>query len=211
MIVGGGAGGLATLIGLRESGYTDTVTILSKEPYAPIDRTKLSKALVTDASKLEWYPADKIKEDFGATLRTGVVVQSVDTGSKSVTLEGGEKVKYDKLVLATGAIPRRLPIPGADLPHVYTLRGVEDAKNIDAALGQGNVVGETLGLGKRLVVIGSSFIGMELVVAASSRKLKGIHVVGMTQYPFQPILGDKVGAALRKVRHSIIFIFASIS
>lgn len=193
VIVGGGAGGLATLIGLRESGYPGTITILSAERHAPIDRTKLSKTLLTDLSKLEWYPESDIKEIFGAELRAGVHVASVDPGRKTVSLEGGANISYDKLVLATGAAPRRLPIPGANLTHVHTLRGVEDAKKIDAALGQG----------KRLVVIGSSFIGMELVVATSSRKLKEVHVIGREKYPFEAILGEKIGAALQKVRRMI--------
>jgi NADPH-dependent 2,4-dienoyl-CoA reductase/sulfur reductase-like enzyme len=203
VVVGGGAGGLATLIGLRESGYSGAITILSAEKHAPIDRTKLSKALLTDLSKLEWYPESEIKETFGADLRTGVHVTSVNTGKKTVSLDGGTTISYDKLVLASGATPRRLPIPGANLPHVYALRGVEDAKKIDGALGQGNVASQTLGLGKRLVVIGSSFIGMELVVATSARKLKEIHVIGIEEYPFQLILGEKIGAALRKVRPTI--------
>ena len=199
VIVGGGAGGLATLIGLRESGYEGAVTILSAETHAPIDRTKLSKTLLTDLSKLEWYPKSEIKENFAADLHTGVHVTSIDTGKKSVSLDGATNIFYDKLVLASGATPRRLSIPGANLPHVYTLRGVEDAKRIDAALGQGNAVGQTLGLGKRLVVIGSSFIGMELVVATTSRKLKEVHVIGIEKYPLQTILGEKIGDALRKV------------
>lgn len=202
VIVGGGAGAIATLVGLRESQYTGAVTILSAEPHAPIDRTKLSKALVTDASKLEWYPASEIKGKFGADLRTGATVSSVDVASKTVSVAGGEKVKYDKLILSTGATPRRLPIPGASLPHVFTLRSVSDAKKIDAALGQGGVVGSTLGLGKTLVIIGSSFIGMELAVAAGSRKLKAIHVIGMTSVPFEPVLGTKIGAALKKFHES---------
>lgn len=201
--MGGGAGGLATLIGLRESGYSGAITVLSAETHAPIDRTKLSKALLTDLSKLEWYSESDIKGIFGTDLRTGVHVASIDTGRKTVSLDAGTKISYNKLVLASGAAPRRLPIPGANLPHVYTLRSVEDAKKIDAALGQGNVASQPLGLGKKLVVVGSSFIGMELVVAASARKLKEVHVIGIESYPFQLILGEKIGAALRKVRWAI--------
>lgn len=91
--------------------------------------------------------------------------------------------------MATGSTPKRLPIPGNDLPHVFVLRTVEDAKKIVAELGEG----------KTLAVIGSSFIGMELVVAANNRKLKEIHVIGNSKYPFEAVLGEKIGAGLKKV------------
>ena len=189
VIVGGGAGAIATIIGLRECGYDGPLTILSAEPHAPIDRTKLSKALVTDASTIELYNATVLKSLFGADLRTGVHVSSLDAKNKTVTLaEGGEKIKYGKLVLATGCNPRRLPIPGNDLPHVHVLRGVHDAQNINAALKEG----------KSLVVLGSSFIGMELLVAVAKRGLKEIHVVGLTKVPFEAVLGEEVGAGIRK-------------
>ncbi|KAF8313109.1 hypothetical protein DL93DRAFT_2081481 [Clavulina sp. PMI_390] len=194
VIVGGGAGGLATIIGLRESGYKGSITLISAEPHAPIDRTKLSKALLTDTAKLEWYSAAKLREQFGVDLRTGARVSGVDFSTKTVQLEGSgaEKVRYDRLVLATGAVPRRLPIPGASLPHVHVLRSVDDTKQLDAVLKEG----------KRLVVVGSSFIGMELVVAAAGRKMAGIDVIGMTKEPFEAILGEKVGKALRKFHES---------
>jgi hypothetical protein len=190
VIVGGGSGALGTIIGLRESDYQGPITVISAEPYAPIDRTKLSKALITDASKLEWYSVSKLKETFGVTLRAGTRVASVDTTKKTVTIEGSnEKIPYNKLVLSPGSTPKRLPIPGKDLPHVYVLRTVADAKNLVDAIGEG----------KTLAIIGSSFIGMELVVAVKDKKLKGLHVIGSSKYPFQRVLGEKIGAALQKV------------
>ena len=118
-----------------QHGYPGTITILTKEPYAPIDRTKLSKALITDASKLEYRSPAELKAKYGVDLRTGVEVTSVDVKAKSVTLGGGETVKYENLVLASGGVPRRLPVEGGDLGNVFTLRGVADAKSIsDGAL-----------------------------------------------------------------------------
>ncbi len=190
VIVGGGSGGLATVIGLRESGYVGKITVLSAEPHAPIDRTKLSKALMTDPSKLEWYSAEKLTEAFSADLRTGVKVTGVDAAGKKV-LVGSEALSYEYLVLSPGGVPRRLPVPGSDSPNVYTLRSVDDTKRISDAIESPSE--------KNLVIIGSSFIGMELAVAVKGRGLGSISVIGMTRFPFEAVLGERVGEALKKV------------
>jgi apoptosis-inducing factor 3 len=128
-----------------------------------------------------------------------------------VILDGGkETIKYDKLILATGGVPKRLPVPGSDLQNVYTFRTVEDAKTIDAGTQSSRLmigrpgwflrVPSVAKEGKRLIVIGSSFISMELVVAVSKRKLASIDVIGKEQYPFEVVLGKEVGAGLKKVR-----------
>ena len=120
---------------------------LSSAPF----RTKLSKALITEASKLEWRTPADLKIKYGTTLRVGTVslssipisrlsiltrkqaVTSVDSSNKTVTLEDGkEKIPYDTLILASGGVPRRLPIEGANLENVYTLRTVQDAQKIDS-------------------------------------------------------------------------------
>ena len=86
--------------------------------------------MITDASKLEYRPAAELKAKYGVDLRTGVEVTSVDVEAKTVTIGGGETVKYENLVLASGGVPRRLPVEGGDLGNVFTLRGVADAKSI---------------------------------------------------------------------------------
>ena len=193
VIVGGGSGAFYTVEALRDNGYHGNITVLSRETYPPIDRTKLSKAIITDDSALQWRNAADLKIKLGTTLRTGVTVTSVDVANKQVVLDGGkESIAYDKLVLATGAMPSRLPIDGADLENVFVLRGVQHAQKIDAAAQEG----------KRAVVIGSSFISMELVVAMTKRKLASIDVVGMEETPFERILGKQVGAALQKFHES---------
>ena len=95
-------------------------------------RTKLSKALVTDASKLELRSASEILTKYGTTIRTNTEVTSVNLEAKSVVTTSGERVPYQTLILATGGTPRKLPIPGKDSSNVFTLRGVDDAKRIDA-------------------------------------------------------------------------------
>ncbi|KAI0261514.1 flavoprotein [Gloeopeniophorella convolvens] len=198
VIVGGGSGAFHAVESLREHGFKGPITIISKEPHAPIDRTKLSKALITDASKLEWRTPADLKIKFGTTLRVNTTVTTVDTSAKTVTLDDGkETIPYDSLILASGGLPRRLPIDGSDFENVYTLRHVQDAQNIDAACQEG----------KHLVVIGSSFISMELVVAVSKRKLGSIHVIGMEQYPFELVLGKEVGAGLKQYHESQGIVF----
>ncbi|KAF8525825.1 hypothetical protein BU17DRAFT_83310 [Hysterangium stoloniferum] len=188
VIVGGGAGTLHAIESLRENGYEKSITVLSVETYAPIDRTKLSKALITDANKVEWRSISELQKNFGVHFRTGVTVTGIDTKAKHVVTKEGEKVSYEHLVLATGGSPRRLPLPGFDSENVFTLRHVQDAQKIDAAIQEG----------KRLVVIGSSFISMELVVAVSKRKLASIDVIAMEDYPFERVLGIEIGKGLKK-------------
>lgn len=192
VVVGGGSGGLFTVESLREYGYTGSITLLSKEEYAPIDRTKLSKALITDASKIEWRSANVLKEKYGVAFRPGTVVTGIDTSAKTVTINGSETLKYNHVVLAPGGVPRAPPIEGANLGNVFMLRTVQDAKNIDSVLQEG----------KRIAFIGSSFISMELVVVASKRKLAALHIIGMEDVPFERVLGKEVGAGLMKFHSS---------
>ncbi|KIJ52598.1 hypothetical protein M422DRAFT_26172 [Sphaerobolus stellatus SS14] len=197
VIVGGGAGSLHVIESLRENGYAKSITVLSKETYAPIDRTKLSKALITDASKLEWRSVSDLQDKFRVNFKTGVEVTGVDTAAKTVS-QGDSKIPYEHLVLATGGIPRRLPIPGFDLQNIYTLRYVQDAQKIDKAIQEAQKSGaQQDGKSGRLVVIGSSFISMELVVAVSKRNLASIDVIAMENYPFERVLGVEVGKGLK--------------
>ncbi|KAH7339741.1 flavoprotein [Rhizoctonia solani] len=188
VIVGGGSGGLFTVESLREHGYQGPITLISKEEYAPIDRTKLSKALITDPSKIEFRKPEVLKERYGVNFRSGTIVTGLDPASKTVTLSNGETIKYANVVLAPGATPRRLPIEGGELGNVLTLRTIGNAKEID------NVLKE----GKRIAFVGSSFISMELVVVASKRKLASLDVIGMEEVPFERVLGKQVGAGLMK-------------
>ncbi|KAG6854380.1 hypothetical protein C0991_007371 [Blastosporella zonata] len=193
VIVGGGSAAFQTVESLREHGYKAPITILSKETYTPIDRTKLSKALITDPAKVELKSAGEFKIKYGTTIRLGVEVTAIDLNKKEVTIDGGkDTLSYDKIVLATGGTPRRLPVEGAQLENVYTFRGIADAQKVDAAAKEG----------KRLVVIGSSFISMEIVVAVSKKKLASIDVIGMESRPFEAILGKEVGAGLQKYHES---------
>ncbi|PPQ99135.1 hypothetical protein CVT24_009325 [Panaeolus cyanescens] len=189
VIVGGGPGAFHAVETLREVGYPGPINILTKEEYPPIDRTKLSKALTTDPNSILLRTAADLKIKYGTNVRVGTEVTSIDTEKKTVTIGNNEEtIPYDGLILATGSIPRKLPVEGADLENVYTFRGIDDAKRVDTSAQEG----------KRVVFIGSSFIALELIVCLSKRKLASIDVVGMEEFPLENVLGKAVGAGLKK-------------
>ena len=174
MIVGGGASGCGVADNLRSLGFSGKVTILSSEPYPPIDRTKLSKALITDASKI-LLRTDEILQQLDIGLKHAKVTK-VDVNTKSVTTEEGETIKYDKLVLATGGSPKMLPLPGfKDLKGVFKLRTVPQAKEIVEATSGGK---------KKVVILGTGFIGMEIAIALC--KENDVNIIGMEKVPLYP-------------------------
>ena len=171
LIVGGGASGLGVADNLRTLEFPGKVTILSSEPYPPIDRTKLSKALITDPSKI-LLRTNEILKDLDIDLKHAKVTK-VDVESKSVTTEDGEKIGYDKLVLSTGGTPKMLPLPGfKDLKGIYKLRTIPQAKEI---------VDATSGGKKKVVVVGTGFIGMEIAIALC--KENDVNIIGMEKVP----------------------------
>jgi NAD(P)H-nitrite reductase large subunit len=186
LVVGGGSGALGVIEGLRGGGYEGAITLISNEGYLPIDRPKLSKALMTDLAKLQWR--DEAWYKTGSVDIVNDEVTAVDFSTKTVTAKSGGKFAYTKLVLATGGTPRVLPLQGFKvLGNIFTLRNVHDAKRIVDAIGD---------KGKKIVVIGSSFIGMEIAVATANGN--DVTVVGMEKAPLERVLGEKVGGIIRK-------------
>jgi NAD(P)H-nitrite reductase large subunit len=156
---------------LRGGGYKGQITVLSKEGYRPIDRTKLSKALLADISKLAWR-----SPEFYKNANIDIIedeVSNVDFSGKKVSTKSGKTYEYTKLVLATGGTPRWLPLEGlkGDLGNVFVLRAIPNAEDILNAVGDN---------GKKVVVIGSSFIGMEVANCLAGKK-NDVAVVGMEQ------------------------------
>lgn len=181
VVVGGGSGAFGTVQTLRELNFKGSITLLSKEPNLPLDRTKLSKALIADASKIEIRPAE-----WYSNAGIDVVhdeVTSVDFQGKSVATKSGKTFPYTKLVLATGGIPRNLPLDGfKDLGNIFPLRFVTDVQNILGSLGEEK---------KKVVIIGSSFIGME--VGNALAKNHEVSIVGMEKAPLERVMGEQVG------------------
>jgi len=180
VIIGGGAAGLACAEGLRQAGYKGSVTILTKEANLPLDRTKLSKAFITDPKKIELRSEEQLKE-MNVTVQQKAA-SGVDKQKKVVKLEDGGEIAYEKLVLAVGAYPNDLPIPGFELEGVHKLRDITHAQGISKDVGDDK--------SKHLVIIGGSFIGME---AANGLVGKAAAVTIIEpNYPVKPVLGEKV-------------------
>ena len=162
--------------------------MISKEPYLPIDRTKLSKALVNDANKIllrpqEWY-------DQGAVKTVHDEVKSIDFDKKTVTTASGESYAYSKLVLATGGTPKSLPMPGfKDLGNIFPLRSIPDVQKILDAVGESK--------GKKVVIVGSGFIGLEIAGALASDNT--VTIVDMIDVPLKAVLGTEVGSGVQKM------------
>lgn len=177
-----GSGTLGLIQAIRELGFKGAVTVISKEPNLVIDRTKLSKALIPDVEKLLWRPPEWYKSAAIGTVSDEVM--SVDFNQKKVATKSGQSFPYTKLVLATGGIPRSLPLPGfRELGNIFLLRFVTDVQAILQAVGEQK--------GKKIVVIGSSFIGMEVSNALSQGN--DVTVVGMDKVPMESIMGEQVG------------------
>ncbi|HEY4040368.1 MAG TPA: FAD-dependent oxidoreductase [Rhodopila sp.] len=166
VIAGAGHAGGSAAAFLRQLGWTGAITLIGEEPLPPYQRPPLSKAWLkgeATADSLALRPA-KFYPDATIDLRLGTRVTRIDRTARLVTLEDGETLPYDHLILALGARARRLPLPGADLDGVLELRSAADADRLKAALQAG----------AKLAVIGGGYIGLE--VAASARAL-GAEVV----------------------------------
>ncbi|MCW8832692.1 MAG: FAD-dependent oxidoreductase [Colwellia sp.] len=161
VIVGAGPAGGQAALTLREEGYQGRVILVGAEPYLPYERPPLSKATLTDPEHagIPLLPGVTKFNELNIEFRKSTYAIAIDVESQSIKLNDGTEQKYNKLLLTTGARLRRLEIDGSDLQHVYYLRDFDDSQNIKARLQPG----------KKLVVIGGGFIGLE--TAASARKL----------------------------------------
>ncbi len=198
VIVGGGGAGFAAADMLRRLNYQGAISLLSADDAAPVDRPNLSKDYLAGHAPEDWLPLrpDAYYGEQGIHLRLKANVMAVDLRAKAVVLAGGERVGYDRLLLATGAEPVRLSIPGASLPHVHVLRSLADCKSIIA----------TAAAAKRAVVLGASFIGLEVAASLRARGLE-VHVVAPETRPMQRLLGPQLGEFVRllHLEHGIVF------
>lgn len=188
VIVGGGAAGFAAAETLRREGFAGAITMLSNDGAMPVDRPNLSKDYLAGNAPEDWLPlrGEDYYHDAGIDLRLNTNVSAIDPKTRSVTLGNGDKLPFDRLLLATGAEPIKLQIPGADQPHVHTLRSVADSRAIIKAAGSA----------RRVLVIGASFIGLEVAASLRARKLE-VHVVAPEERPMQRVLGPDMGDFVR--------------
>jgi apoptosis-inducing factor 3 len=193
IVVGGGAAGEAAASTLRFSGYKGPVTIISAEAGLPPDRPNLSKDFLAGSAPAAWVPvrgeAYFKKQDI--TL-LNARVESIDVARKTLRSSDGKEHRFGTLLLATGADPVKLPTPGADQPHVHYLRTLADSEAIIKSIEAG---------AKCAVVIGASFIGLEVAASLRTRGLE-VHVVGPETRPLERVLGPELGDFIRKLHET---------
>jgi len=198
VIIGGGAAGFAAAEKLRRERYQGSIVMLSNDNAAPIDRPNLSKDYLAGSAPEEWVPLrpDSFYAENHIELRLESNVTGVDVRSCEVVLSNGRKVPYDRLLLATGAEPVRLSILGADQPHVRTLRSLSDCRALI----------ERAKTARRAVVLGASFIGLEVTAALRARGIE-VHVVAPDKRPMERILGPQMGDFVRSLHeeHGVVF------
>jgi NADPH-dependent 2,4-dienoyl-CoA reductase/sulfur reductase-like enzyme/nitrite reductase/ring-hydroxylating ferredoxin subunit len=198
VIVGGGAAGFGAAEMLRRRGFTGSITMLSNDDAAPVDRPNLSKDYLAGSAPEDWVPlrGDDWYGENTIDLRLKTDVSSLDTKSKELSLGDGSRVKFDKLLLATGAEPVRLDIPGAGQKHVHTLRSLDDCRAIIAEAKHA----------KRAVVIGASFIGLETAASLRARDID-VHVVAPEKRPLERVFGPQLGDFIRALHeeHGVKF------
>jgi 3-phenylpropionate/trans-cinnamate dioxygenase ferredoxin reductase subunit len=189
-MVGASLAGAKAAEALRDDGFEGRIVLLGAEDERPYERPELSKKYLrgeVDRESLYVHEA-RFYADQQIEFRAGARVTAIDPGARELTLDGGERVAFDKALITTGAEPRRLPVPGADLDEVLYLRAVGDS----------DALRERLERGGKVVVIGAGWIGSE--VAASARQ-KGLDVtlVEMSDVPLERVLGRELGTFYRDV------------
>lgn len=193
VIIGGGAAGNAAAETLRREGYQGPVTLLTADRSLPCDRPNLSKDYLAGTAEADWIPlrSADFYADQKISVRLGSRVTKLDPARKCVTLADGSRLTFDALLLATGAEPVQLPVPGATLPHVGVLRTLADCDALIARVGSA----------RRCVVVGASFIGLEVAASLRTRGLE-VHVVAPEARPMERILGPAIGDMVRALHES---------
>ncbi len=190
IIVGASLAGAKAAETLRELGFDGRVVLIGSEPEGPYERPPLSKDYLSGKVGLEkvyLHPEDFYRSH-DIELRTATTVECIEQGSAEVVLAGGERLGYDRLLLATGAEARHLSIPGAELDGIHYLRTLPDSERLRARFEQGG----------RVVVIGAGWIGSEVAASAREHGLE-VTVIDSNSVPLERVLGAEVGAIYRDV------------
>jgi NADPH-dependent 2,4-dienoyl-CoA reductase/sulfur reductase-like enzyme/nitrite reductase/ring-hydroxylating ferredoxin subunit len=198
VIVGGGAAGFAAAERLRRAGFAGELLILSADAEPPVDRPNLSKDFLAGKAPESWVflKSPRFYERRGIRLELATAVTGLDIDGRSVRLADGRSMTFDKLLLATGAEPIRLAVPGADKPHVFTLRSLDDSRAIIGKAGES----------RSAVIVGASFIGLEVAASLVGRGLS-VRVVAPETRPLEKVLGSELGDFVRAEHegHGVVF------
>ena len=207
VIVGAGAAANAAAQRLRREGYAGPITLVGADDSPPYDRPNLSKDYLAGNAPEEWIPLHprELYDERRIELQLGTRVTSIDPRRRTVTLDGGATLAWGALLLATGAEPVRLELPGGDLPHVRYLRTLADSRAIIAQVEKLRA-GTVQGGAPRAVVLGGSFIGLEVAASLRARQLE-VTVVDVEKVPLARALGQEIGAFVRTLHeeHGVAF------
>jgi NADPH-dependent 2,4-dienoyl-CoA reductase/sulfur reductase-like enzyme/nitrite reductase/ring-hydroxylating ferredoxin subunit len=198
VILGGGAAGLAAADMLRREGYGGPITMISADQDPPVDRPNLSKDFLAGEAKDDWiplWPPDLYRER-NVELLLESPVSSIDPAARAVQLENGTRREFGSLLIATGASPVRLPIPGDDTAKVYYLRSFADSRAIVDQAQKGT----------HAVVIGGSFIGLEVAASLRARDV-AVDLVARDRLPLEHVMGPDVGRFIQSIHeaHGVVF------
>lgn len=198
VIVGGGAAGFAAAEMLRREKFAGSIMMLSNDAAAPVDRPNLSKEYLAGNASEDWVPLrpESFYSENAIDLRLATEVTRIDPGSREIALSDGNIVQYDQLLLATGAEPVRLWIPGANQTNVHSLRSLADCRAIIARAQTS----------RRAVILGAGFIGLEVAAALRNRGIE-VHVVAREKRPLERILGQEMGRFVQSLHeeHGVVF------
>ena len=197
-IVGGGAAGFAAAEMLRREQFGGSIVMLSNDATAPVDRPNLSKDYLAGSAPEDWVylRPDNFYTNNAIDLRLNEDVSAINMRLREITLSNGNSIGYDRLLLATGAEPVRLWIPGGDQPHVHSLRSLADCRSII----------ESARTSARAVILGASFIGLEVAAALRARGIE-VHVVAPEKLPMERVLGPVMGRFVQSLheQHGVVF------
>lgn len=198
VIIGAGAAGTAATEMLRRCGYTGSIKLIDQLGTAPVDRPNLSKDYLAGTAQEEWVslrPPEFFTDKHIDFLRD-TRVTSIDIASRTVKTDRNGDIPFDRLLIATGATPNQLDVPGADLSTVHYLRTLDDSKAIIAAASAG----------KNAVIIGSSFIGLEVAASLRARNVN-VNVVAPEAVPLARVLGPELGHMVQQLHedHGVVF------
>lgn len=203
VLVGGGLAAATAAETLREQGFDGTIRMIAAEAHHPYLRPPLSKEYLTGAGDragivihpTEWYA------DHAIEIETGTTAAALDHGAHTVTLADGRILGYDRLLMATGASPRRVDAPGATATGIHSLRTVEDSEGLKAAFAHGD---------RQVVIVGAGWIGLEVAAAARGHGNR-VTVIGREQIPLAGPLGDEMGTMFRELHesHGVEFVLSA--